>query len=40
MLTPMDFNQRGVDNLPGHLGIVITHVDDKQVRSELPITKA
>ena len=40
MLTPLQFNQRGVENLPGHLGIVITHVEPKHVRSELAITKA
>lgn len=40
MLTASHFNQRGVDHLPGHLGIVITHVGPKEVRSELPITKA
>jgi len=40
MLTPTHFNQRGVDHLPGHLGIVITHVAPKEVRSELPITRS
>lgn len=40
MLTPADFNQRGVGHLPGHLGVVITHVAAKEVRSELPITRA
>src|SRR5262245_20705397 len=40
MLTPLQFNQRGVEHLPGHLGIVITHVAPKEIRSELPITKA
>jgi len=39
MLTPAHFNQRGVDHLPGHLGIVITHVGPGEVRSELPITQ-
>jgi len=39
MLTPLQFNQRGVENLPGHLGIVITHVAAKEIRSELAITK-
>jgi 1,4-dihydroxy-2-naphthoyl-CoA hydrolase len=40
MLTPLQFNQRGVENLPGHLGIVITHVAANEVRSELAITRA
>jgi 1,4-dihydroxy-2-naphthoyl-CoA hydrolase len=39
MLTPEQFTARGADNLPGHLGIVITHVDKTKVRSELLITK-
>lgn len=39
MLTSQDFNQRGVENLPGHLGIVITFVGPKEVRSVLPVTK-
>jgi len=33
------FNSFGADNLPGHLGIVISHVSASEVRSELPITK-
>jgi 1,4-dihydroxy-2-naphthoyl-CoA hydrolase len=40
MLTPEDFNRRGVDHLPGHLGIAITHIGPREVRSELAITKA
>ena len=40
MLTPDNFNQRGIDHLPGHLGIVITHVGAREVRSELPVKKA
>jgi uncharacterized protein (TIGR00369 family) len=40
MLTPQHFNQRGVENLPGHLGIVITFVGPKEVRSELAVRKA
>ena len=39
MLTPLHFNQRGAGNLPGHLGIVITFVGPKEVRSELPVRK-
>ena len=39
MLTAEHFNQRGAENLPGHLGIVITHVGPKEVRSELLVRK-
>ena len=37
MLTPDHFNKRGAENLPGHLGIVITHVGPSEVRSELVV---
>ena len=37
MLTPEQFNERGAKSLPGHLGIVITHVSANEIRSELPI---
>jgi uncharacterized protein (TIGR00369 family) len=40
MLTPEHFNQRGVGHLPGHLGIVITQVSEREVRSELPVHQA
>ncbi len=40
MLTPEQFNQRGADHLPGHLGISITHVGAREVRSELAVRKA
>lgn len=40
MLTPEDFNRRGVGHLPGHLGIVITHVGAREVRSHVAVTKA
>jgi 1,4-dihydroxy-2-naphthoyl-CoA hydrolase len=40
MLTPEHFNQRGADFLPGHLGIVVTHVGPNEVRAELQIRKA
>lgn len=40
MPTPQDFNQRGADNLPGLLGIVITHVSGPEVRAELPVRTA
>ncbi|HTN65697.1 MAG TPA: PaaI family thioesterase [Burkholderiaceae bacterium] len=37
MFTPDQFNQRGADSLPGHLGITITQVSDSEVRAELPV---
>ena len=39
MFTPERFNSRGTDHLPGHLGIVITHVSPEEVRSELQVKK-
>lgn len=38
--TPQDFNERGRDNLPGLLGIVITQVGAGEVRAELPVRQA
>jgi 1,4-dihydroxy-2-naphthoyl-CoA hydrolase len=38
MITAEQFNQRGASNLPGHLGIVITHVTATEVRAEMPVT--
>ncbi len=35
--TPDDFNARGVGRLPGHLGMVVTRVDGRQVAAELPV---
>lgn len=40
MITLDDLNKRGVDFLPGYLGIVFTHVSDEEIRSELAIRKA
>jgi uncharacterized protein (TIGR00369 family) len=40
MLTPEQFNLRGTDFLPGHLGIVIEHVDATEVRAALQVRKA
>ena len=40
MLTPSHFNAFGTDSLPGHLGIVITHVGPSEVKSELPVRQA
>lgn len=37
MLTPDQFNQRSVGKLPGHIGVVITHIGAGEVRAELPI---
>ncbi len=39
MQTPEDFNNLSVDTLPGYLGIVITHVSETEVRSELIVKK-
>ena len=39
MLTANDFNTRGVDHLPGHLGIVIAEVSRSQIRAELSVKK-
>jgi 1,4-dihydroxy-2-naphthoyl-CoA hydrolase len=39
MLNPEHFNQRGLDHLPGHLGIVIDAVSAKEVRSHLAVAK-
>ena len=39
MATPQHFNQLSADSLPGHLGIVITHVESKTVKSELQVQK-
>ncbi len=40
MLTPNELNKRGADNLPGHLGIVITYVSASEVRGELLVTNS
>lgn len=37
MSTPDHFNQIGADRLPGHLGILITHVGPTEIRAELPV---
>lgn len=39
MLTADHFNNFGTENLPGHLGIIITQVGSTEVRSELPVKK-
>ncbi|MBA3477945.1 MAG: PaaI family thioesterase [Lautropia sp.] len=38
MKTADDFNRFGAESLPGHLGIVITHVSAEEVRAELTVT--
>ena len=37
MITSDTLNTRSLGHLPGHLGIVVTHVDAMQVRAELPV---
>jgi len=37
MITSDQFNQRGATCLPGHLGILVTHVSTTEVRAELPV---
>jgi 1,4-dihydroxy-2-naphthoyl-CoA hydrolase len=39
MATLEHFNKIGVGKLPGHLGIVITHVDQSSVSAELAINE-
>jgi len=40
MLTPEYFNEFGTGKLPGHLGIVVTHVSESRTEAELAITEA
>ncbi|OGS98797.1 MAG: hypothetical protein A3K04_05455, partial [Gallionellales bacterium RBG_16_56_9] len=37
MLTADQFNNLGADNLPGHLGILVTHLAPGEVRAELTV---
>jgi uncharacterized protein (TIGR00369 family) len=39
MITLEDFNKVGTGKLPGHLGIVITHVSEAELRAELPVNE-
>jgi 1,4-dihydroxy-2-naphthoyl-CoA hydrolase len=39
MLTPENFNAIGTGKLPGHLGIIITHVGESEIRAELPVNE-
>ncbi|MDB5856562.1 MAG: hypothetical protein JWQ76_251 [Ramlibacter sp.] len=38
-ITAEQFNQRSVDCLPGHLGLVVTAVTETEVRAELPVRR-
>lgn len=40
MITPEQFNQRGAENLPGYLGIVIIAVTASEIRAELPVRRS
>jgi 1,4-dihydroxy-2-naphthoyl-CoA hydrolase len=44
MVDPMvsleDFNKLGIGKLPGHLGIVITHVAEAEITAELAVSQA
>jgi 1,4-dihydroxy-2-naphthoyl-CoA hydrolase len=37
MHTPENFNEIGTGKLPGHLGVVVTHVAESEVRAELAV---
>jgi len=37
MITSEEFNKRGATSLPGHLGIIVTHIGTGEVRSELEV---
>jgi len=39
MVTLEDFNKIGIGKLPGHLGIVITHVSESEIRGEVAINE-
>jgi uncharacterized protein (TIGR00369 family) len=39
MLDPQDFNRRGAETLPGHLGIVVTQLSAAAVKAELAVTQ-
>ncbi len=40
MFTPDHFNRIGVDHLPAHLGIIITHVGATDIRAEMLVRPA
>src|ERR1700723_3548090 len=37
MVTPEKLNKNGIGKLPGHLGIVITHVGESELSAELAV---
>jgi 1,4-dihydroxy-2-naphthoyl-CoA hydrolase len=39
MINLEDFNKVGAGKLPGHLGIVVTHVSEAELRAELPLNE-
>jgi 1,4-dihydroxy-2-naphthoyl-CoA hydrolase len=39
MPTLESFNKVGAGKLPGHLGVIITHVSETEIRAELPVTE-
>jgi 1,4-dihydroxy-2-naphthoyl-CoA hydrolase len=39
MVTLESFNKVGAGKLPGHLGVIITHVSETEIRAELPVTE-
>lgn len=39
MPTAEHFNQRSVNHLPGHLGIVITQAEPSEFRAEMPVVQ-
>jgi 1,4-dihydroxy-2-naphthoyl-CoA hydrolase len=39
MVTAEDFNTRGAKKLPGHLGIVVTHVESGEVRAHFDVAE-
>lgn len=40
MLTPDAFNKLAAENLPGHLGLVLTHASASEVKAELTVKPA
>jgi hypothetical protein len=39
MLTLEQLNKIGIGKLPGHLGIVITHVDGSEITAEIAVLR-
>jgi uncharacterized protein (TIGR00369 family) len=40
VISPAQFNQAGADKLPGHLGILICAVSEREVRAQMTLTAA